>query len=907
MDPPVEGSDPPDDGSLLRVSISGEKDKRDTKTKVNHAIKGSLGKEFAGKRVTSTEPDRYRLMRRNDYTSTSNTSHSDNQHHEINRLVSESSIVKRKASQFDTDEYRRGSLGVTTEKCISDQDSTTSPTNGGFDDDYEYDNDQEEDEEFETTGQNDELENLSRQSMMPLHELIAYYQYIQQSDDGSQNKTSVSRQSSSVSGKTVRINSQVPIGNNDDDGSSVNRNPVIVKRDVDQDCANESEEINAESRSGEKNYITKVNVENKIKAYEQSISNNEYKQHVQSDAAQGSSKDKRRVRANVVLELINSERDFVKHLKDVVEGYLYPARRHPEIFTGERISTIFSNIEQLYKFQRQFLDDLESCINWSDLAASEVGVCFLKYEKGFSVYHFYCNNHPNASSELQELYTKARFVKFFEACRLLQNMIDISLDGFLLTPIQKICKYPLQLNELLKNTGKEHPDYLPVMNALESMRNCANLANERKRRIEALADVMSFQEKVENWFGPKLSDSCSILIHSGEVSKMTSNTWSQGVQLYLFDHLLLYAKKDLLKRNVLILKGRINMDSITEIADADEYKPKRSFKLYCSEQQKWIVFTTKSEKEKDEWIRAFERERSLVEADENEGFQITNKEIGIARRTIQNRKHSRSARYQRHKRPDTAIVDQLDLDDANAIMNRTLSLPSCIHPSHVMNFVEDSRVVSGARKKSLSPSQGSRSPIPSSYCSSESDTNQQAFGGGSWFRKMGSKKLARSQVYNVNGSMKQAQAQDPTTGTFIDIANSTAAEKYDQLEKRHRDHMSSEEQARLFRLNNDLPMNFSSTTTKQSTTAGGPSGPPRFKIQAAADERITDLKGDLQSLSLSPSLSKRKSQLELNYNQNTADQRASTYSDNQDGSEGSFEATVVLSSGRVVRIREDAV
>ena len=833
-----------------------------------------------------------------------------------------------------------------------------SPTNVDYEDEDgeltdEYDDDYE---------QTDELTDLSRQSMVPLHELIAYYQYIQQGSDQTDpsGKGTISRQSSSASQQTTKTRYSQTTDDTVDSTGAYKTSAFIYNK-----SESNHKDLADRNRSSEevrisRTLVPEIQVGN---PNEEPIDESRDSQKQEQEVPVAPKVDRRRIRANVVLELINSERDFVKHLHDVVEGYLVPARRHPEIFTGERINTIFSNIEQVYEFQRKFLASLERCINWDDLTQSEVGQCFLEYEKGFSSYHYYCNNHPNATSELQDLYTKPRFVKFFEACRLLQNMIDISLDGFLLTPIQKICKYPLQLNELLKNTDESHPDHSYVVDALESMRNCANLANERKRRIEALADVMSFQEKVENWFGPKLSDTSSILMHSGEVSKMASHTWSQGLQLYLFDHLLLISKKDLLKRNNLILKGRICMDTITEISDADEYKPKKSFKLYCGEQKKWFVFTTRSEKEKDEWIRAFERERNLVESDESEGFRITEREIGIARRALQNRKHSRSARY-RHKRPDTAIVDQIDLDDANMIMNRTLSLPSCIHPSHVMNFVEDSKVVStsssSSRKKNSSPRSSSRSPMPSSQLLAQDlEASQQT--SGSWFKKMGSKKLAKGQIYNVNGQTGQqasskashlASGSSPTsvlTSATTIVSSDTAAMKYDQLEKRHRDHMVSEEQARLFRLNNDLPpifqkleptsptnTYFSPSKLSPSSALGGASSsyrpkslnqpapnllPPERPLRRGSDLPPTRASFEPQDLNLRSLSIGLKSSLDerlagagegkLKEQQPSSANREAPLlvggSSDAELSVASFEATVMLSSGRVVKVREDSV
>lgn len=808
--------------------------------------------------------------------------------HHVAKLVitdqRKSNHLARSDAAFREAHHKRTSFNDTPIEFTADE-GVGSPTNIDYEDeDGPADEYYDDEEDFETTEQTDELTNLSRQSMMPLHELIAYYQYIQQGND-QHYKYSVSRQSSSASQTTTRTKYSY---NEDVTDCQQQQQPQTAEEVIEKETVS-TQVTELEAKNEHLGQIPKVNVE-RVESVDH---NDNSKQSIPSQLPP--TKDKRRIRANVVLELINSERDFVKHLKDVVEGYLYPARRHPEIFTGERINTIFSNIEQLYEFQRAFLDSLEPCIDWDDLASSEVGNCFLQYESGFSVYHHYCNNHPNATSELQDLYTKPRFVKFFEACRLLQNMIDISLDGFLLTPIQKICKYPLQLNELLKNTEKDHPDFLPVASALESMRNCANLANERKRRIEALADIMSFQEKVENWFGPKLSDTSSILIHSGEVSKMTSHTWSQGVQLYLFDHLLLYSKKDLLKRNALILKGRICMDTVTEISDADEYKAKKSFKLYCSEQQKWFVFTTKSEKEKEEWIRAFERERNLVEADENEGFLITEREIGVARKALQNRKHSRSARY-RHKRPDTAVVDQLDIDDANTIMNRTLSLPSCIHPSHVMNFVEDSRVVSNRSKKNPSPNASSRSPNSSHHQINEQENQQQSTG--SWFKKMGSKKLARSQVYNVNGAGAVNSVTSPTNLAASVASDMTATAKYDQLEKRHRDHMVSEEQARLFRLNNDIPSPIFASA-KSSVAA------PSLDRQRAQ----TQSQQQPHNHSLNRVSNNDNNPIGLNFRSLNLSQEPSNLvavaSESSDNS--TFETMVVLASGKVVKVREDAV
>ncbi|XP_026669321.1 uncharacterized protein LOC108624996 isoform X4 [Ceratina calcarata] len=334
------------------------------------------------------------------------------------------------------------------------------------------------------------------------------------------------------------------------------------------------------------------------------------------------------VRTSVVRELVQTERDFVKILRDVAEGYIAECRRRTDMFTEEQIETIFINLEDLLDFQSEFLKDLETRIDWTAPYKSCVGECFLNHRAGFRMYSEYCNSHPMATVTLQELYQHNRYNKFFEACRLMRGLIEIPLDGYLLTPVQRICKYPLQLAELLKYTKSDHPDYHKIQEALEAMRDVAVLINERKRRMESLEKLAAWQLRVEGWEGEDLIEVSSQLIYQGEAVRVTTGMWTNNIILFLFDHQLVYCKKDILKRNTYVYKGRIYLDT-SEVIDVPDGKDhqlgvtvRHCLKVYSCVRDKWLLFCCRTAEEKRRWLAAMAEERRLVAQDRNDGLEF---------------------------------------------------------------------------------------------------------------------------------------------------------------------------------------------------------------------------------------------------------------------------------------------
>ncbi|XP_050008169.1 spermatogenesis-associated protein 13 isoform X2 [Alexandromys fortis] len=357
------------------------------------------------------------------------------------------------------------------------------------------------------------------------------------------------------------------------------------------------------------------------------------------------------MRTNVIQEIMNTERVYIKHLKDICEGYIRQCRKHTGMFTVAQLATIFGNIEDIYKFQRKFLKDLEKQYNKEEPHLSEIGSCFLQHQEGFAIYSEYCNNHPGACVELSNLMKQSKYRHFFEACRLLQQMIDIALDGFLLTPVQKICKYPLQLAELLKYTTQEHSDYNNIKAAYEAMKNVACLINERKRKLESIDKIARWQVSIVGWEGLDILDRSSELIHSGELTKITRQGKSQQRIFFLFDHQLVSCKKDLLRRDMLYYKGRMDMDEV-ELVDVEDGRDKdwnlsmrNAFKLVSRTTDEVHLFCARKQEDKARWLQAYADERQRVQEDQQMGMEIPENQKKLAMLNAQKAGHGKSKGY----------------------------------------------------------------------------------------------------------------------------------------------------------------------------------------------------------------------------------------------------------------------
>ncbi|CAD6207563.1 GSCOCG00010228001-RA-CDS [Cotesia congregata] len=246
----------------------------------------------------------------------------------------------------------------------------------------------------------------------------------------------------------------------------------------------------------------------------------------------------------IMREMIQTERDYVKSLEYIIENYVPELVREdiPQAMRGQR-NVIFGNVEKIYEFHSQhFLRELEQC----EHSPMMVGQCFLRHENKFYLYALYNKNKPNSDSLMAEYGTR-----FFKAKQLeLGDKMDLA--SYLLKPVQRMGKYALLLQQLVKagtdlseqlsgknekdNQDQDHDGVKPIVEGEADLRAAEQMVRFQLRHGNDLLAMDSLRDcDVNVKEQGRLLRQNEFLVWQGKGKKCLR-------QVFLFEDLILFSK-----------------------------------------------------------------------------------------------------------------------------------------------------------------------------------------------------------------------------------------------------------------------------------------------------------------------------------------------------------------------------
>ncbi|CAG4975089.1 unnamed protein product [Colias eurytheme] len=256
----------------------------------------------------------------------------------------------------------------------------------------------------------------------------------------------------------------------------------------------------------------------------------------------------------VCAEIVQTENVYVEDLRQVVEGYLHVWRRD-STFSDDELSELFNNIEDIYAFNKSLCTELNAC----RLDATCIARCFVNNTTGFSVYTSYCTGYPRTMERLAALASKSQSAREFRERQLELNH-PLPLASYLLKPVQRILKYHLLLQNVVKQCASCETEY-----ALLKMTGIAQHIDDMKRRHEHAVRVQEIQSLLYGWNGPDLT-TYGELCAEGTFRVFGAKAMRHA---FLFDKMLLVTKNR--EDGILAYKSHImcnNMMLVESIAGA---------------------------------------------------------------------------------------------------------------------------------------------------------------------------------------------------------------------------------------------------------------------------------------------------------------------------------------------------
>uniref|UniRef100_A0A672LE56 Vav guanine nucleotide exchange factor 3 n=1 Tax=Sinocyclocheilus grahami TaxID=75366 RepID=A0A672LE56_SINGR len=202
------------------------------------------------------------------------------------------------------------------------------------------------------------------------------------------------------------------------------------------------------------------------------------------------------IRSCCLMEIKQTEEKYTETLDSIEKFFMKPLGQS---LSSVEIEKVFINIPDLVKLHTSLLREVQDSVLMHN--ANNLFQIFIKYKERLVLYGKYCSQVESAIACLDDICKNREDVRqMLELCSKRANNGKFTLRDLLVVPMQRVLKYHLLLQELVKHTH-DATDKSNLRQALDAMKDLAQYVNEVKRDIETLRDIDQYQKSIENLVG----------------------------------------------------------------------------------------------------------------------------------------------------------------------------------------------------------------------------------------------------------------------------------------------------------------------------------------------------------------------------------------------------------------------
>jgi hypothetical protein len=166
--------------------------------------------------------------------------------------------------------------------------------------------------------------------------------------------------------------------------------------------------------------------------------------------------------------------------------------------------------------------------------------------------------------------------------------------------VQQLPRYTLLLNDILRATNKEHPDYGGLEEALDKIRKLAAFVNEKKREAEDAATVISVLQRITKKRPSDLLTHSRKFVKEGPLSfGENGNVKYKDGYVFLFSDLVVFTSK-ITNKNEFTYRGQLSLRNSSVENLKSEAKIK--FGMVIKNNRNFLLIANTLE-DKNAWMR----------------------------------------------------------------------------------------------------------------------------------------------------------------------------------------------------------------------------------------------------------------------------------------------------------------